>query len=77
MLICIVADPQTGNCQLFNEGGDPAQIRLVLQGMIDTIDQQFNNGQPPTRPSGLVIPRMPNVPMPPPPPPAPPSSLGP
>ena len=58
MMVCIVADPTTGECNLFNEGGDLTQVRLLPQGMLNVVDQKLNNGQPPPRPSGLIVPRM-------------------
>jgi hypothetical protein len=71
MIIAIVGDPQTGRINMHMEGITAQMTREVLVKMIEQIDQQLGNGQPPARPSGLVIPNM----IPPPPmnpPPAPP-----
>jgi hypothetical protein len=72
MIIAIVGD-QTGQINMHMEGITPQMTREVLTKMIELLDQQLGNGQPPARPSGLIIPNMiPPPPMPSNHPPAPP-----
>ena len=72
MIIAIVGD-QTGQINMNMEGVEPLMARQVLEKMIELIDQQYGNGQPTPRKSGLIVPA---PPMPPPPPTPPVPGLG-
>jgi hypothetical protein len=56
MIIAIIGDPQTGQCNMNMEGITPQMARQILLQMVEEIDLKFNNGQPPPRPSGLIVP---------------------
>lgn len=74
MIIVIVGDPSTGACNMMMEGVEPPMARQILEQMCQEIDRKFNNGQPPPRASGLIVPA--HVP-PPPPSPMPPMPISP
>jgi hypothetical protein len=65
VIIVIMVDPANGHVSLASEPQDAVMVRMALQAVSEELDKKFNNGQPPPRQSGLLLPS--NAPAPPPP----------